>query len=86
MSIQLTLDTLDKESNQPLEVLKRAAMHSFEKTSMPSQLIEDKIIAMWALVHGLAAIVIMPNIGNEINWETRVEEIIKSIIVPYEKV
>ena len=39
---------------------------------------------MWALVHGLAAIVTMPNIEYDGNWETRIEEIIKSISIPYQ--
>ena len=49
----------------------------------PEKVIQDKMIAMWALVHGLAAIVTMPNIEFDDNWEKRIEEIIKSISIPY---
>lgn len=44
---------------------------------------QDKIIAMWALVHGLAAIIIMPNIEYDDDWETRIEDIIKSVSIHY---
>ena len=35
-------------------------------------------------MHGLASIVVMPNVEFDDNWETRVEEIIKSISIPYQ--
>ena len=53
-------------------------------TKLPERVIQDKIIAMWALVHGLASIVVMPNVEFDGNWETRIEEIIKSISIPYQ--
>ena len=39
---------------------------------------------MWALVHGLASIVVMPNVEFDGNWETRIEEIIKPISISYQ--
>ena len=40
---------------------------------------QNKIIAMWALAHGLSAIATMPNVEYDKDWETRIEEIIQSI-------
>lgn len=37
---------------------------------------------MWDLVHGHSAIVTMPNIKYDGNWERNIEEIIKWISMP----
>ena len=44
-------------------------------------MIQNKIIAMWALVQGLTSIAVMPNVKYEENWEEKIEEIIKSVII-----
>ena len=49
---------------------------------MPTRLIQDKVIAMWALVQGLSSIVTMPNVEYDDNWEVKIEEIIKSVSIP----
>ena len=83
ISIKLSLDNTDIEENPPLAILQKTAASVFRKVKLPEKVIQDKMIAMWALVHGLAAIVTMPNIEFDDNWETRIEEIIKSISIPY---
>ncbi len=84
ISIKLSLDNADTDENLPLAILQKAAISVFSKTKLSEKVIQDKIIAMWALVHGLASIVVMPNVEFDDNWETRVEEIIKSISIPYQ--
>ena len=84
ISIKLSLDNADTDENPPLAVLQKTAASVFRKINLSEKAIQDKIIAMWALVHGLAAIVTMPNIEYDDNWETRIEEIIKSISTPYQ--
>ncbi len=84
ISIKLSLDNDDTDENPPLAILQKTATSVFRKAKLPEKVIQDKIIAMWALVHGLAAIVAMPNIEYDDNWETRIEEIIKSISIPYQ--
>ena len=64
--------------------MQKAATLVLGKANLSEEVIQDKIIAMWALVHGLASIAVMPNIEFDYNWETRVEEIIKSISIPYQ--
>lgn len=81
--IQLSLENTNEREKRPLAILQKAAMSVFQKTNMPEKVMQDKIIAMWALVHGLAAIIIMPNIEYDDNWETRIEDIIKSVSIPY---
>lgn len=82
--IKLSLDNAGTNENPPLAILQKTAMSVFQKVKLPEKVIQDKIIAMWALVHGLAAIVTMPNIEYDDNWETRIEEIIKSVSIPYQ--
>ncbi len=84
ISIKLSLDNADTNENPPLAVLQKTAIPVFRKAKLPEKIIQDKIIAMWALVHGLAAIAIMPNIEYDDNWERRIEEIMKSISIPYQ--
>lgn len=84
ISIKLSLNNADTDENTPLAILQKTATMIFRKVKLPEKVIQDKIIAMWALVHGLAAIVTMPNIEYDDTWETRIEEIIKSVSIPYQ--
>lgn len=84
ISIKLSLDGAGTNENPPLAILQKAATAVFNKAKLPERVIQDKIIATWALVHGLASIVVMPNVEFDGNWETRIEEIIKSISIPYQ--
>lgn len=84
ISIKLSLENADTDENAPFAILQKTAAFVFRKVKLPEKVIQDKIIAMWALVHGLAAIVTMPNIEYDDNWETRIEEIIKSVSIPYQ--
>ncbi|MDE5781464.1 MAG: TetR/AcrR family transcriptional regulator [Lachnospiraceae bacterium] len=83
ISIKLSLDNSNNRDNPPLAILQKAAISIFHKSELPEKTIQDKIIAMWALVHGLSAIITMPNVEYDDNWELRVEQIIKSISIPY---
>lgn len=82
--IQLSLINSNESENRPLAILQNAAMSVFQKANLPEKVMQDKIIAMWALVHGLAAIITMPNIEYDDSWEMRIEEIIKSVSIPYQ--
>lgn len=81
IKIMLSMDSNGETENQPLEILKNAAMKTLSRTNMTTKMIQDKTVAMWALVHGLANIVTMPNVEYDDNWESRIEEIIKSISI-----
>ncbi len=45
---------------------------------MPEYQIENIVIAMWALVHGLSAIAAMPNVEGNTDWEERVEAVLRT--------
>lgn len=72
------MDSGEKEL-PPLKILKQAAIQTFSKFDMAEPIMQNKIIAMWALAHGLSAIATMPNVEYDKDWETRIEEIIQSI-------
>ena len=79
INISLLLD----HPNPPLAMLKKAATSVFQTVNMPEEMIQNKMIAMWALVHGLTALITMPNIAYDTSWEARIEEIIKSVSISY---
>ncbi|MDD3339852.1 MAG: TetR/AcrR family transcriptional regulator [Lachnospiraceae bacterium] len=81
-NIKINLSLGSSGENQPLDILKKAAMQIFGKTNMPESVIQDKVIAMWALVQGLSAIVTMQNVEYTDNWEAKIEDIIKAIAMP----
>ena len=79
IQINLSLDCAGEKEIPPLKILKQIATQTFRKIDMPESVMQNKIIAMWALVHGLSAIATMPNVEYDKDWETRIEEIIQSI-------
>ena len=79
--INLSLDCAGEKEIPPLKILKQIATQTFRKIDMPESVMQNKIIAMWALVHGLSAIATMPNVEYDKDWETRIEEIIQSLDV-----
>lgn len=82
--INLSMDHSSEIDNPPLAIIQKAAVSVFQRADLPKKVIQNKIIAMWALVHGLAAIVILPNTEYDDKWELRIEEIIQSISIPYQ--
>ena len=82
IQINLSLDCAGEKEIPPLKILKQIATQTFRKIDMPESVMQNKIIAMWALVHGLSAIATMPNVEYDKDWETRIEEIIQSISIP----
>lgn len=82
--IDLSLNSSNETENQPLAILQNTAVSVFHKAGLPEEMIQNKVIAMWALVHGLSAIATMPHVKYDGNWEMNIEEIITSISVPYQ--
>ena len=78
MKISLSLETINKNETPPLEILKKAAIQSFKKTGVSNEAIQDRVIAMWAFVHGLSAIMTMPNVEFNYDLESKIEDIIKA--------
>lgn len=81
INLNLLLD--NSNDTPPLALLKRAASSVFQEANLSEEMLQNKIIAMWALVHGLTALITMPNIEYDNNWEVRIDEIIKSVSISY---
>ena len=74
---------IENNNEKAFSILKIEAIKILEKMGVPNQAMQDKIIAMWALVQGLVTIMIMNDITlkhSEI-WEEKIEEIIKSVCI-----
>lgn len=72
---------MENDNQHAFGILKIEATKMLQKAGVPNQAIQDKIIAMWALVQGLATIMIANDIKYSENWDEKVEEIIKSVCI-----
>ena len=72
---------IENNNEKAFSILKIEAIKILEKTGVPNQAMQDKIIAMWALVQGLTTIMITNDIKYSESWEERIEEIIKSVCI-----
>lgn len=80
-NIKINLSLNGSDENMPIGILKKAAVNILGKAGMPQEVIQNKIIAMWALVQGLSAIATMPGVEYDGDWELHIEEVIKSVTV-----
>lgn len=76
IKVNISLD--DMGENPPFDILKKTALKYFSKRNMPEYEIENTVVAMWALVHGLSAITVMPNVESNENWEERIEIVLRT--------
>ena len=87
MKIDLLSEFSKIENNieSAFDILKTEAVKILKKTGVPDKDVQDKIVAMWALVQGLSTIMIMNNKDYLQGWEEKIEEIIKSIyiVIPF---
>lgn len=72
---------MENSNQSAFNILKSEATKVLQKADVPNQAIQDKIIAMWALVQGLVTIMIMNDITYSEIWEEKIEEIIKSVCI-----
>ena len=75
---------IENNNEKAFSILKIEAIKILEKMGVPNQAMQDKIIAMWALVQGLTTIMITNDIKYFESWEERIEEIIKSVCIARE--
>ena len=66
-------------SDPPFELFKLKAFEILQPLGLSETDIENKILAMWGMVHGLAAIAVTEKIDTDINWELRISDIINSL-------
>ena len=81
VKIDLSLDNIQNLDNKAINILKETAVEFFEKLNFSKEIIQNKIIAMWALVEGLATLVTMSDMDYDEEWELKIEEILSSVII-----
>ena len=76
MDLLSEFSKIENSNQSAFNILKSEATKVLQKADVPNQAIQDKIIAMWALVQGLVTIMIMNDITYSEIWEEKIEEII----------
>ena len=72
---------VENNNEKAFSILKFEATKILKKMGVSNQTIQDKIVAMWALVQGLTTIMITNDIKYSESWEEKIEEIIKSVCI-----
>ncbi|MBP5605070.1 MAG: TetR/AcrR family transcriptional regulator [Ruminiclostridium sp.] len=67
------------KSDPPFELFKRKAQEIMIPFGLGKEESENKILAMWGMVHGLAAIAATNRFDTDIDWEHRITDIINSV-------
>ena len=78
MQINLSLDENETKNYPPFEILKQTVLSVFGGSGMSKERMEEKIISLWATVHGLASIATMKGVHYNKDWETKIKNIIWS--------
>lgn len=65
---------------QPFEIFKAVAIASMEKWGLPKVNYKKTLIAMWSVVHGIAAMATMKGVHYNGDWGTLTEAILKENI------
>ena len=81
MDLLSEFSEMENSNQSAFNILKSEATKVLQKADVPNKAIQDKIIAMWALVQGLVTIMIMNDITYSEIWEEKIEEIIKSVCI-----
>lgn len=75
MKIDLSMTT-DEDNFPPFQYFKERAYFVYRKEGLADERIKYGVIAMWAKVHGLAAIVSMKHVKTDFEWENVLEKIL----------
>ncbi len=78
MEIDLSMNGDGENNFPPFRLFRDAAQRVLKNMGFPINKINDAIISMWALVHGLSSIVTMKYVRYDQNWETKIEDIIRN--------
>lgn len=80
-NIEVQLSLNENSTNIPFEILKKTAYVYFSEFEMSEREIENKIMAMWSLVHGLSSVAAVLNLKSNEEFEARTEEILGAAVI-----
>lgn len=78
MTIDLSLNGTGKEDFPPYRLFRDIARRALTKMGYPESGMQDAILSMWALVHGLSSIVTMKHVRYDQDWELKIEDLIRN--------
>lgn len=76
MQVNLDLKNETATNFPPYQLLKTNGQRILRHAGMPDEAIEDRLISMWATVHGLTSIATMSNVHYSKNWSEKIEDIL----------
>ncbi len=77
MKIDLSMSGDGGDDFPPFRLFRDAAQNALKKAGFPENRIQDAVISMWALVHGLSSIVTMKYVRYDKNWEAKIEDFLR---------
>ena len=83
MQIDLSFNTNSGQNYAPFETFKRLALTLMEKTAYPKGRQKDAVIALWAFIHGIAALATMRSIRYDESWEDKITDFISVFNCPF---
>lgn len=78
MEIDLSMNGDGENDFPPFRLFRDVAQRVLKKKGLPINRINDSVISMWALVHGLSSIVTMKYVRYDQNWEAKIEDFIRN--------
>lgn len=66
---------------KPFQIYKEQVLKRLEHTELTLEKKQDCVISLFAYVHGLAALVTMPNAKYDLGWENKLEDLIATLCV-----
>ncbi|HWQ75612.1 MAG TPA: TetR/AcrR family transcriptional regulator [Syntrophomonas sp.] len=78
MEIDLSMNGDGESDFPPFQLFRNVAQRVLKKMGFPINKINDAVISMWALVHGLSSIVTMKYVHYDQNWEEKIEDFIRN--------
>ena len=83
MQIDLSFNTNSGQNYAPFETFKKLSLSLMDKTAYPKERQKDAVIALWAFIHGIAALATMRNISYDEGWEEKITDFISVFNCPF---
>lgn len=85
--IDLTSRYGEVESYEPFDIFKNTVVSVMDRMSIPKTVHLQTLLAMWSVVHGIAAIATMKSVVYDGNWMEMLEKILsENIVLPIDNI
>ena len=74
--VNLSLQDRGIRDYRPFEIFKITALDVLGRAGVPEHKLKDQIIALWAMVQGIAFIATMENVYYDEKWEDKIEDLL----------